>query len=89
METSPGTVLCYKLQEEQSATFFCILQVLDSSNHLVSALNILDTPPLRFNDNIRKFDFKTVEEVVEVFYIGNIDLRLTAFYAPTASSSTM
>jgi len=45
-------------------------QILDSSNHLVSALNILDTPPLRFNDSIRKFDFKTAEEVVEL--INNV-----------------
>ena len=45
-------------------------QILDSANHLVSALNILDTPPLRFNDSIHKFDFKTAEEVVEL--INNV-----------------
>lgn len=43
-----------------------ILQILDASNHLVSALNILDTPPLRFNDKNHKFDFKTADEVVSV-----------------------
>ncbi|XP_046912071.1 uncharacterized protein LOC124493062 [Dermatophagoides farinae] len=45
-------------------------QILDASNHLRSALNILDMPPLRFNDNIKKFDFKTAEEVIEL--INNI-----------------
>ncbi|KAI7693024.1 hypothetical protein SSS_03250 [Sarcoptes scabiei] len=44
-------------------------QILDASNHLRSALNILDMPSLRLDEKTnKKFNFKTAEDVIGVAY---------------------
>jgi len=35
----------------------------------MSALCLLSSPPLRYNEDENKFDFKTAEEVIEVYNI--------------------
>ncbi|KAI7693025.1 hypothetical protein SSS_03250 [Sarcoptes scabiei] len=46
-------------------------QILDASNHLRSALNILDMPSLRLDEKTnKKFNFKTAEDVIGL--INNI-----------------
>ncbi|CAG2102652.1 unnamed protein product [Medioppia subpectinata] len=41
-------------------------QIQDASNHLMSALYLLSSPPLRFDRNESKFDFRSAQEVIEV-----------------------
>jgi hypothetical protein len=33
----------------------------------MSALYLLSSPPLRYNEDENKFDFKSAEEIIEVF----------------------
>ncbi|CAG2117901.1 unnamed protein product, partial [Medioppia subpectinata] len=45
-------------------------QIQDASNHLMSALYLLSSPPLRFDRNESKFDFRSAQEVIEM--VNNI-----------------
>jgi hypothetical protein len=45
-------------------------QIQDASNHLMSALYLLSSPPLRYNEDENKFDFKSAEEIIEM--INNV-----------------
>ena len=42
-------------------------QIQDASNHLMSALYLLSSPPLRYDDKTNKFDFHSAQEVIEVW----------------------
>ena len=42
------------------------MQIQDASNHLMSALHVLSSPPLRYDENQNKFDFRSAQEVIEV-----------------------
>ncbi|XP_054155042.1 protein rogdi-like isoform X2 [Oppia nitens] len=39
-------------------------QIQDASNHLISALNLLTSPPLRYDSNDNKYDFRSAQEMI-------------------------
>jgi hypothetical protein len=41
-------------------------QIQDASNHLMAGLSLLSSPPLRYNDDENKFDFRSAEEVIQM-----------------------
>jgi len=41
-------------------------QIQDASNHLMSALNVLVSPPLRYIEKEKRYDFTSAEEVIQM-----------------------
>ena len=51
-------------------------QIQDASNHLSAALSLLTSPPMRYDTNQKKFDFKSAEEVIKVTHLVNSMVNL-------------
>jgi hypothetical protein len=55
-----------------SILIFLKKKIQDASNHLISALSILQSPPLRYVEKENKVDFKTADEVIQVSRIDHL-----------------
>ena len=53
----------------QSNSQWKLHQIQDASNHLMAALSILKSPPLRYIEKENKVDFKSSSEVVKIIDI--------------------
>lgn len=42
------------------------MQIQDAANHLMAALMLLSSPPLRYNEEDHKYDFKSADELIQV-----------------------